>query len=202
MEFWDRVLEAALEEFTENGFEGSRTSNIAERAGIAEGTIYNHVSTKKELFETVIVKSVEDHLDEVDEIELTVDDNPQEALKNLITSAYENIVPENSREILRLVLAETHRFPDLAEFYRKEIMSRSKDLMTEIIDKGVQQGVFDDSGVQEFPEIVAGPLTILIVNLLLEPERELSDDELEDYLQTHLDVVLNGLVSERDKSQE
>lgn len=195
MDFWEEISDAALEEFVENGFEGSRTSRIAERAGIAEGTIYNHVSAKKELFETVIMKSVEDHLDQVDEIELTVDDDPKESLKNLVRSAYQNLMSEDTMEILRLVLAETHRFPELATFYREEIMSRSKNLMGEIIEEGIDQGVFTDSGVQESPEIVAGPLTILIVNLLLEPDRELSDAELEEYLETHLDVVLHGVAS-------
>jgi AcrR family transcriptional regulator len=43
------LLEAALELFAENGFHGSPTSLIAERAGVGVGTIYRYFKDKDEL---------------------------------------------------------------------------------------------------------------------------------------------------------
>jgi AcrR family transcriptional regulator len=45
-----RILHAALEEFSEKGFHNTTIDSIAERAGIAKGTVYRYFSTKEALF--------------------------------------------------------------------------------------------------------------------------------------------------------
>jgi AcrR family transcriptional regulator len=49
-----RILEAAIEVFAERGFAGSPTAEIAKRAGVAEGTIFKHYKTKKDLLIGVV----------------------------------------------------------------------------------------------------------------------------------------------------
>lgn len=48
-----RLLRAALELFTSKGFRATTTPEIAERAGVAEGTIYRHFSGKEHLLNEV-----------------------------------------------------------------------------------------------------------------------------------------------------
>ncbi len=45
----DRLIEAAAEVFAEQGYEGTRTSEIARRAGLSTGAIYSQYGTKAEL---------------------------------------------------------------------------------------------------------------------------------------------------------
>nr|WP_301551117.1 TetR/AcrR family transcriptional regulator [Alkalihalobacillus hemicentroti] len=49
-----RIVEAAIEMFSEKGFAASSTSEIAKRAGVAEGTIFRHYKTKKELLLAIV----------------------------------------------------------------------------------------------------------------------------------------------------
>lgn len=42
-----KILEAAIEIFAEKGYASTSTSEIAKRAGVAEGTIFRHYKTKK-----------------------------------------------------------------------------------------------------------------------------------------------------------
>jgi AcrR family transcriptional regulator len=42
-----KIIDAAIKVFSEKGFEGATTSEIAQEAGVAEGTIFRHFSTKK-----------------------------------------------------------------------------------------------------------------------------------------------------------
>ncbi|GBG12320.1 TetR family transcriptional regulator [Paenibacillus agaridevorans] len=44
-----RILEAAIEIFAEKGYAAASTSEIASKAGVAEGTIFRHYKTKKDL---------------------------------------------------------------------------------------------------------------------------------------------------------
>ena len=43
------ILEVAIELFSRQGFHRTSTRQIAQQAGIAEGTIFNYFSTKKDL---------------------------------------------------------------------------------------------------------------------------------------------------------
>jgi AcrR family transcriptional regulator len=49
------VEDAAVELFMEQGYHATSMRQIAERAGLALGGIYNHFSSKDELFEAIIV---------------------------------------------------------------------------------------------------------------------------------------------------
>lgn len=49
-----RIINAAINIFSEKGFEATRTREIAERAGIAEGTIFRYFSTKDAILERMV----------------------------------------------------------------------------------------------------------------------------------------------------
>lgn len=49
-----QILAAATEMFAEKGFAGTSTSEIAKKAGVAEGTIFRHYKTKKELLLSIV----------------------------------------------------------------------------------------------------------------------------------------------------
>jgi AcrR family transcriptional regulator len=52
----ERILQAALDEFSDKGFHHTTIESIADRAGIAKGTVYRYFKTKEELF-----NSLKDH---------------------------------------------------------------------------------------------------------------------------------------------
>src|SRR5271170_619739 len=45
----EKILAAALELFRENGLDGTTTKQISQKAGIAEGTLFNYFKTKEDL---------------------------------------------------------------------------------------------------------------------------------------------------------
>ena len=49
-----RIINAAINAFSEKGFEATRTKEIAERAGIAEGTIFRYFPNKNAILERMV----------------------------------------------------------------------------------------------------------------------------------------------------
>lgn len=50
------ILEAAEEEFLRKGFDGARTTAIAERAGVTHAMLHYYFRTKEQLFERIVAK--------------------------------------------------------------------------------------------------------------------------------------------------
>lgn len=51
----ERLLEAALQQFVANSYHGASMRQIAEAAGLALGSIYNHFSSKEEMLKAVVL---------------------------------------------------------------------------------------------------------------------------------------------------
>jgi AcrR family transcriptional regulator len=56
----ERILAAALESFSQQGFEGARTRDIAERAKVTLGLVQYHFGTKDELWKAAVERAFED----------------------------------------------------------------------------------------------------------------------------------------------
>ena len=59
----DEVLDAALVEFAERGFEGASTEDIAKRAGISQPYLFRLFGTKKELFKASVARCLREALE-------------------------------------------------------------------------------------------------------------------------------------------
>ena len=55
----EKILEAALELFVKNGFDGTSTIEIARKAGVSEALIFKHFKSKAGLLEAIIKKGQE-----------------------------------------------------------------------------------------------------------------------------------------------
>ncbi len=58
----DKIIYACIDEFSEEGFETASTNRIAERAGIAKGSIFKYFGTKEKMFFSVVNYILEKYL--------------------------------------------------------------------------------------------------------------------------------------------
>ncbi|MBI2486648.1 MAG: TetR/AcrR family transcriptional regulator [Deltaproteobacteria bacterium] len=56
----DKLLETAIKLFSEKGFNGTTTKEIAEEAGVNEALIFRYFSTKRDLYGAIIEKKIEE----------------------------------------------------------------------------------------------------------------------------------------------
>jgi AcrR family transcriptional regulator len=139
-----QIIDAALAVFDERGLAGARLDDIAQRAGVAKGTIYLYFDNKEELFREVIRHTLIDRLDAArSEIAAMGRDVSATAmLRRYADSWWAFLITPGYQAVYRLVIGELHRFPDLAAFYAQEVVSRAHALMRPIVERGIATGEF------------------------------------------------------------
>jgi len=135
-----QIIEAALEVFGECGLANARLQDIAHRAGVSKGTIYLYFPNKEELFREMIRQTA---VAAIESGERTISDGtPTEQLCVAMRGYWKFVRSPVFGTIHRLVLGELHQFPDLAQFYADEVVSRGLRLLSGIIRRGVETGEF------------------------------------------------------------
>jgi AcrR family transcriptional regulator len=180
------IVEAALEEFIARGFAATRLDDIARRAGVAKGTIYLHFKDKESMFEElvriVIVPVVE---------RLTALPPPTGSVRDLVEAFASNFLREvaNTRrgDLVRLIVAEGPRFPAVADFYYREVVSRGIAGMRALIELGIARGEIREKNLARFPQILVAPAMIAVIwQSLFARHAPLDAQEM---LRVHLDLI-------------
>ncbi|HET7190754.1 MAG TPA: TetR/AcrR family transcriptional regulator [Pseudolabrys sp.] len=157
----DAILAAALDEFASRGFEVARLDDVARRAGVAKGTIYLYFRDKETLFQELIRTMLTPLVGTIEA--LGAADVPLAMLADRIVDLFVNEVYETRRkDVVRLMISEGWRFPALAEFYYREVLSRIIGAMRTLLRRAAARGEVPES-LAEFPQIIAAPGLIAIV---------------------------------------
>jgi len=184
----EEILGAAFQVFAAHGYEAARIDEVARLAGIAKGTIYLYFKGKEELFRAVVRHLIQKPIPQPGNLR----GSSEAALRELVTRMYRHVVRnEKARSIIRLLIAESGKFPQLADIYHREIIAPGLKALRLIVMRGVARGEFRKTSTAEFPQLLVGPGIIAIVWQLLHGKRHPLD--LEAYMKAHIDFVLSSL---------
>lgn len=185
------IVAAALEEFSERGFERTRMEDIAARAHISKGTVYLYFKSKEDVFEGMVRHFILPNVEKAEQLSLLQDMSAEDQLKLFMKIGYTQITKPTTRKITRLIIAEGLRFPHLIEFYYENAIKRAKTAMSFILEQGRQKGEFRDLGAPLCPQVIVGPILLgSLWKLLFEDLEPLDLDKL--YNQ-HIDIMMSGL---------
>jgi AcrR family transcriptional regulator len=157
----EAILAAALDEFSASGFAATRLDDVARRAGVAKGTIYLYFRDKESLFQELIRTMLTPLVGTIEAMGKA--DLPISALAEHFADLFVREVYETRRkDVIRLMIAEGGRFPNLAEFYYREVLSRIIAAMRALIARAAARGEAPP-GLVDFPQIIAAPGLVAIV---------------------------------------
>jgi AcrR family transcriptional regulator len=181
----EAILAAALDEFSSRGFEAARLDDVARRAGVAKGTIYLYFRDKESLFQELIRTMLTPLVGTIEAMGQA--DVPLPLLAERIVDLFVNQVFETRRkDVVRLMISEGRRFPKLAEFYYREVLSRIIAAVRTLLQRAAARGEVPE-GLAEFPQIIAAPgLVAIIWNGLFERFEPL---DVRKMMKTHLDLL-------------
>jgi AcrR family transcriptional regulator len=188
------ILEAAFVEFSRNGYAMTTLDQIAEGAGVTKGTIYVYFENKEHLFISMVREVTKATLDTVHEMLETHEGTTADLLRAQFSFIYQHIVEDRRRrEVLRMLIAEAPRFPELADRYHQEILRPCLDMLRQAIQRGMDRGEFRNSAIIDLPQIVIAPIALVDLWMMMFDDRQPLD--MKAYFNAHLDLVLNGLLA-------
>jgi len=157
----EAILSAALDEFSIRGFEAARLDDVARRAGVAKGTIYLYFRDKESLFQELIPTMLTPLVGTIEAMGEA--DVPIALLADRIVDLFvREVYGTRRKDVIRLMITEGRRFPKLAEFYYREVLSRVIGAVRALLRRAAARGEIPE-GLADYPQIVAAPGLVAIV---------------------------------------
>lgn len=187
------ILEAALKVFAEKGYAGARMDDIARRAGVTKGTIYLYFESKEAVFKTLVRDTIGATLANVSDGARDFQGSAKELIRFALT-AMGNLLATSDRVVLpKIIIAESGNFPELARFYRDEIIERGLGLMSGFIERGIAQGEFRRLPVEHAVRLCIAPVLLGAIWRVTFARFDETPYDYQELIDTHLDVLFRGL---------
>jgi len=158
----DAILAAALDEFSAQGFAAARLDDIASRAGVAKGTIYLHFRDKEALFQELIrsvLGPVVGTLEALAQVDMPI----RAVLERIVDVFVDEVFGTRRKDVIRLIITEGPRFPNVAEFHYREVVSRAIGTLRGLLRRAVERGELDDDILVRFPQLIVAPALVAII---------------------------------------
>ncbi|HJZ45741.1 MAG TPA: TetR/AcrR family transcriptional regulator [Roseiflexaceae bacterium] len=188
-----QIIEAALKVFSTKGFHKATNKDIAQAAGgISPGLIYWYFKDKEDLLlsimrERAAIFQLVDHPEQLMELP------PREGLA-LIGRTYLSVfqVPGNVA-IMRILVGEAIRFPQIAEMFYKQAARRFLGLLSQYLQCQVDLGRLRQHDTMIAARSFLGMFVVNVVarELLRDPTAIAASDE--QLVSTAVEIFLGGL---------
>lgn len=190
----ERILQAAIENFMQEGYGGASIESVARLAGVSRTTIYSLYAGKEQLFTAMIHASV---LGTDIGTQVAFDDRPpREVLREAMRTLNQAYYNEPNLEIIRLCTGVADRFPDLIRNVREVLGQRLTGLtryFERLRDAGRLELADCNTAALLFNMLALGTLKPFLIH-----QSRLTESETAGHLDLALDIFLNGAL--RDPS--
>ncbi|MFS0784571.1 TetR/AcrR family transcriptional regulator [Bacillus sp. 1P06AnD] len=187
-----KIIEVAIATFAEKGYSNTSTSEIAKKAGVAEGTIFKHYGTKENLLLSIMVPFLKDFFPAMaDELigELMNDEcSFEEFLRALLTNRV-TFLSEN-REIFQVFIKEMFYKEELKNEFLPYVLKVGSYRLIKVIEAFKQRGDIKDIPNESILKMVSTVICgFFISNFVLLNKQSISEKEIEEVVS----FILNGL---------
>jgi len=195
-----RILEAAVNVFSQKGFGAATTSEIAKQAGVAEGTIFRYFKTKKDILRGILIHMINIFsrkmvIDNVEKMFLNPGDKDIRTLFREFVKDRLKLV-DSIFPMVRVVLGEAMYHEDVREAIYKNIIVKAVEIFTAFQKKMAEKGILrEDVEPEAIIRSIMGNIAILVAqrkvfgNMFNVTDMDKEIDKL-------VDVVLYGISKE------
>jgi AcrR family transcriptional regulator len=186
-----RILNAALKLFAKQGYDGTTTRDLAERASVAEGTLFRHFANKKAILIEVAtqgwIEILTDLLTELSEM------GSYKAVAQVMRRRMLNL--HQNADLLKVCFMEAQFHPDLREKIQSEVIEKMTDVAEAFFQTAMEQGIYRKMDPKLVARVFLGMFTIagFSQDTIMSPGS--SPTEMKDMAEGLADIFLNGVLA-------
>jgi len=174
----ERILDAARKVFLERGFEGASIDEIASFARAGKPTIYGRFRDKRALFTAMMTREILARIEQF-KGDMPAEGSIEERLTGAGIAVLRWILDGDRVALMRLAIAEVHRFPELASSVSRSARDISTEVAVRILREIAQSdelGTEPAFAPQRLPATARSFLDLVVVPILM---RALFEQKLE-----------------------
>ena len=183
--------------FLERGFAGASTDAIASEARVSKQTLYAYYPSKEVLLIDVlrhlIHEDPQNQLATMDEVSLSTPDEVRRALGFLAQGLIASLMQPDYLALIRVVIAETPRLPQLGSLFRSVVPERVLENVSAILEGAQRGGVIGVVDPDAASRMFAGALlTYAILDGLLvddSPPRPPTPEQIEAVVELFMKTI-------------
>ncbi|MGF1459345.1 MAG: TetR/AcrR family transcriptional regulator [Leptolyngbyaceae cyanobacterium] len=189
-----KILQAAQRLFARKGYGGTTTRDLAQAAGVAEGTLFRHFESKKAILIQVATDGwtelLTDLLTELSEMA------SYKAIDQVMRHRMVDM-PRNT-DLMRVCFMEAQLHPELQGNVQGEIMAKMIDVTEAFFQTAIDRGVYRSVDPKVLAHIFLGMFAIAGFSPVALGEQAASSTTMSALAEGLADVFLNGVLQERD----
>jgi AcrR family transcriptional regulator len=185
-----RILKAALSLFAQKGYAKTTTKELANRAKVAEGTIFRHFNHKKDILMEVAtagwVEILTDLLTELSEMD------SYKAIGTMMRKRMFHL--QENQNLFRVCFLEAQFHPELRDRIQSEVISKMTDVAEAFLITAINRGVYRQINPKIIAQVFLGMFLIAGFSNKTIVEANASPQDLQEMAEGIADIFLNGVL--------
>lgn len=185
-----RILKAARKLFARRGYDGTTTKDLAQEAGVAEGTLFRHFETKKAILIEVAtqgwIEILTDLLTELSEMA------SYKAIAQVMRKRMLNL--HQNADLLRVCFMEAQFHPELSEKIQSDVIVKMTDVAEAFFETAMDQGIYRRMNPRIVAQIFLGMFTIAGFSRDTITPGDASPQAMLEMAEGMADIFLNGVL--------
>lgn len=185
-----RILKVALRLFAKLGYDGATTRDLAESAGIAEGTLFRHFPTKKAILIEVAtqgwVEILTDLLTELSEM------GSYKAVAQVMRRRMLNL--HQNADMLKVCFMEAQFHPELRDRIQSEVINKMTDVAEVFFQSAMDQGIYRRMNPKIIARVFLGMFAVAGFSQDTVMGESSSPAEMQEMAEGLADIFLNGVL--------
>ncbi|MEE3719754.1 TetR/AcrR family transcriptional regulator [Tumidithrix elongata RA019] len=185
----EKILQGAMQVFFRDGYAGTSMDRVAIEAGVSKQTIYSHFHDKESLFKALIEQLTIARFQALFESD-QLSGEPDQLLRQLAETYLLKVAEDREYlSLLKVIIAESSRFPEMAKLYYQTVIQRGRQLLSQYFDAHPELGIKDAEAASH---IFFGSLVSFVVVQEIIHGKEIMPLSSQNLVDCLIDLMVRG----------